>query len=179
MRIALSDIPREGLDLEYDMDPAALDLTSAGAEFLSPIHVRLRLVAMDRAVYLSGEAAAERRLQCVRCLTAISESMRLSFEMNVEPQESETEPTPGEWHELHREELDAHYYSGHTIDLTELVREQILLALPAYPLCRSDCRGICPRCGLDRNRTACRCAADEADRPMTPLQASLKKIIKK
>lgn len=179
MRISLSDIPREGLDLQFEMDPAALDLEDSGIKFVAPIHVQSRLVVMERTVYVSGAADAEAELQCVRCLVAIPFPLRATFQVNVEPRESVSETTPGELHELRREELDEHTYSGDTMDLEELVREQILLALPTYPLCRSDCRGLCPQCGADQNRLACCCVAEEAGPPMTPFQERLKKIIKK
>lgn len=179
MQIPLSDIPSEGLELQLEMDPATLDLEDSGVQFVTPIHVQSRLVVMDRTVYVSGDADAQVRLQCVRCLEAIPFPARSSFQVHVEPQESASGKTPGEWHELHREELDDYCYSGDTINLLELLREQILLALPAYPLCRADCRGLCPQCGADRNRLSCRCVAAEARPPMTQFQERLKKIIKK
>lgn len=179
MKIPLSDIPREGLDLQCEMDPATLDLEDSAVKFVAPVHVRSRLAVMDRTVYVSGEAEAQAGLQCVRCLEAIPFSIHPSFQMNVEPQEAASEKTPGEWRELHREELDEHTYSDDTIDLAELVREQILLALPAYPLCRADCRGLCPQCGADLNRVSCRCAVEESRPSMTHFQEMLKKITKK
>jgi uncharacterized protein len=99
--------------------------------------------------------------------------------MTVVPKESTTGRLPGEWRELNEKELDEYFYSGDTIDLTDLVREQVLLSLPTYPLCRPSCRGLCPRCGVDLNRMACRCTAEETLRPMTHFQEKLRKIIKK
>ncbi len=179
MRIPLTDILRDGLDLQFEMDPAALNLEDGAVTIAAPIHVQSRLVVMERTVYVSGEADAQAGLQCIRCLVAIPFPLRAIFQVNVEPLESASGTTPGEWHELHREELDEHYYSGDSIDLAELVREQILLALPTYPLCRADCRGLCPQCGADKNRLACRCVEEEAGPPMTPFQERLKKFIKK
>jgi uncharacterized protein len=43
------------------------------------------------------------------------------------------------------------------VDLTPDMRETILLALPAHPVCRAECRGLCPQCGVNRNRESCRC----------------------
>ncbi|MEK6683518.1 MAG: DUF177 domain-containing protein [Nitrospirota bacterium] len=179
MQIPLSGIPPKGLELHLEMEPAVLGLEDSGVQFVAPIRVQSRLVVMDRTVYVSGDADAQVRLQCVRCLEAIPFPVRSSFQVNVEPQDSASGKTPGEWHELHRGELDAYGYSGDAIDLSALVREQILLVLPAYPLCRADCRGLCPQCGADRNRLSCRCVAAEAPPPMTQFQERLKKIIQK
>jgi DUF177 domain-containing protein len=44
------------------------------------------------------------------------------------------------------------------VDVRPAVREELVLAVDAYPLCREDCRGLCPRCGADLNRGACECA---------------------
>ena len=179
MKIPLSDIPKEGLALECRMDPVTLGLEDSEVGFETPVQVSARLEVTDRTVYISGEAETRTRLQCVRCLGPLPFPLHPSFQMTLEPQESESGKVPGELHELHRGELDEHYYSGDAIDLAELVREQILLALPAYPLCRSDCRGLCPQCGADWNRTSCGCSAADSQPPMRQFQALLKRINKK
>lgn len=179
VQIRLSDIPDEGLDLQYELDSSKLDLEESGVRFTDPIRVRVRLLRMEQTVHLSGEAEAPARLECVRCLDTVVFPLQASFQMNLEPQKAVPGNTPGPLHELHRQELDEHTFSGDVIDLSELVREQILLGLPTYPLCRPDCRGLCPRCGADLNHSSCRCAEEE-DRPApTPFQERLKKIIKK
>jgi uncharacterized protein len=48
------------------------------------------------------------------------------------------------------------------VDLRPAVREELALAVDAFPLCREDCRGLCPRCGADLNRGPCRCGAPSA-----------------
>jgi len=179
MQIQLSEIPREGLELQFEMDPASLDLEDSGGPFVTPIQVRSRLDVIEGLVHVSGSANAQAKMQCVRCLEVLPLSVQASYKICLEPQESGSGNIPGEWRELHREELDQHAYSGGMIDLSELAREQILLALPTYPLCRPDCRGLCPICGGDRNRLLCQCEAEETRPPMTQFQERLKKIIKK
>ncbi|MGH7769034.1 MAG: YceD family protein, partial [Candidatus Binatia bacterium] len=49
------------------------------------------------------------------------------------------------------------------IQLTPLVREQVLLALPTRPLCDENCRGLCPKCGVDLNENSCRCSSSKGD----------------
>lgn len=178
MRITVSDIPRKGLDLEYDTDPVALDLADVGTEFVTGIHLQVRLTRMDRVVFVAGEASTQARVQCVRCLEAVPFPMHLLFQMNIEPRPPEFGEAPGKWHELDQEELDKHYYSGDTLDLAELVREQTLLALPVHPLCRVGCRGLCPQCGLDRNQMSCRCGVEETPLSTANFQERLKKVFK-
>jgi uncharacterized protein len=179
MQIHRSEIPQKGLDLDYEADPATLDLKGSGAEFLGTVQVRARLDSTDHSVYVLGEVQALAKLQCVRCLEGLSYPVHSSFEMTVVPEESKTGGLPGEWHELDEKELEEYLYSGDIIDLTDVVREHLFLSLPTYPLCRPDCRGLCPQCGADLNRMSCRCVAEDVRPPMTGFQEKLKKIIKK
>jgi uncharacterized protein len=55
-------------------------------------------------------------------------------------------------------------------NLVELVAEQIYLALPLKPVCRADCKGLCPHCGANRNEASCGCQADWIDPRLAPLQ---------
>jgi uncharacterized protein len=55
------------------------------------------------------------------------------------------------------------YYEGDGLDLADVVREQVLLALPMQKLCRPDCQGICPVCGVNRNETTCQCKLQQVD----------------
>jgi uncharacterized metal-binding protein YceD (DUF177 family) len=71
--------------------------------------------------------------------------------------------------ELGEQDLDVYPYDGETLDLEPLVREQLILAVPYAPLCREDCQGLCPQCGVDRNVEACAC-----DKPLDPRFAALK-----
>ena len=52
---------------------------------------------------------------------------------------------------------------GDVVDISSIVREELLLALPEYSVCRPDCRGLCPRCGIDLNQSTCECGSAEPD----------------
>jgi uncharacterized protein len=75
--------------------------------------------------------------------------------------------------ELQDEDLDTAYYRDHVLDLAEMLREQFYLALPMQPLCRPDCQGLCPSCGIDRNVDTCQCQTDWVDPRLAPLKAIL------
>lgn len=70
--------------------------------------------------------------------------------------------------ELATDDLDVFPYGGDVIDLEPLIREQFVLAVPFAPLCKDDCLGLCPQCGVDRNVTACVC-----EKPIDPRFAAL------
>ena len=69
---------------------------------------------------------------------------------------------------LREEDIGLAYYEGEEIDLTPLVHEQALLALPTRPLCTEGCRGLCPRCGTNLNAGPCGCPAGPRDGPSWP-----------
>lgn len=71
--------------------------------------------------------------------------------------------------ELEADQLDVLPYDGEQVDLEPLLREQLVLAVPYAPLCREDCKGLCPQCGIDRNAETCACEA-----PPDPRFAALK-----
>jgi len=62
-----------------------------------------------------------------------------------------------EQHELQPEDLNLAVFDGEGIELDDLVKEEVLLALPGHVLCRPDCRGLCPVCGIDKNEKNCEC----------------------
>jgi len=65
--------------------------------------------------------------------------------------------------QAHKSYVIGVHYEGDEIDLTPLVHEQIILALPTRPLCGESCRGLCPRCGANLNAGACGCPAAPPD----------------
>ncbi|HVV87748.1 MAG TPA: DUF177 domain-containing protein [Kofleriaceae bacterium] len=70
--------------------------------------------------------------------------------------------------ELATDDLDVFGYTGEVVDLEPLVREQFILAVPFAPLCKEDCAGLCPQCGVDRNVETCAC-----EKPIDPRFAAL------
>ena len=66
---------------------------------------------------------------------------------------------------------DAYLIDHDVVDLAPLAHDAILLDLPLAPLCRDECRGLCPHCGVDRNETVCDCRA-----PLDPRWATLDEL---
>jgi uncharacterized protein len=58
-------------------------------------------------------------------------------------------------------ETEISYYQGDSLALEDVLREQVLLSLPLRTLCKPDCKGLCPRCGANRNRQPCTCVGDD------------------
>lgn len=110
-------------------------------------HGRLSAAGTGR-FYLSGRLSGKATTSCRRCLAEVSApvsgELHLFFSQSDEDDEEEADVVPipaGEWE----------------IDLRPVIREEWLLAVPPFALCREDCLGLCPTCGVDRNREACSC----------------------
>jgi uncharacterized protein len=114
----------------------------------APVDVDVELESVSDGVLATGAVEAQWRAECRRCLVDLSGQVRGEFQELFEPDARE-----GETYPLRHEH----------IDLEPLARETLLLELPLAPLCQQDCRGLCPVCGVDRNRDTCRCPPATAD----------------
>jgi uncharacterized protein len=118
----------------------------------APLHVGLTHMRLGNDLFLDGAIRGEVIGQCGRCLEEYTSSLNREFSVVLTPQLPLGRET-----ELRYDELSASFYSGEIIDLSMLVHEQALLALPSAPLCQEECKGLCPQCGVNRNLEACSC----------------------
>jgi len=107
------------------------------------VEVDVDLEAAQGGVAVSGEVRFEWSGRCRRCLEAVTGASTVGVR--------ELFTIDGDGEETYRLEKDV-------LDLAPLVRDAVVLELPAAPLCSADCLGLCPSCGADRNRQACDCA---------------------
>lgn len=109
---------------------------------------------------LQGEIRARAEVDCDRCLKQVSVPVETTFDVTYVPASDYME---GQAAELQEEDLSVSVYEDEAIDLDELVREQVLLAIPTRALCTEDCKGLCPVCGQNRNEQPCECEAQDVD----------------
>jgi len=162
MKIVIAEIPPEGVDVELK-EHFKFD------DSLFPAQANLKIQKVGTEVLIKGTVRAEVQLQCRRCLKDFESSVDASVDVVYHPVE---ELRDEEKHGLKVEELDMGFYSGGELDLSDLIKEQVVLNLPMKPLCSNLCKGICPYCGGDLNKGDCGCAMKEGD----PRLAVLKKL---
>jgi uncharacterized protein len=139
-------------------------------------HAQLRAHRMGAGVFLEGELVGELDLECGRCLARYRQPIRERFRLVLEPAGDRVPADPEGAAALARDglylsdELEAGWFSGNEIDLGGFFKEGIALLLPVQPLCREDCRGLCPRCGADRNVAPCACAEASPGSPFAALR---------
>ena len=170
MRVELASLERQGGKFAHDYQPGELELNEARVTVVAPPRVAGRIQQSDSKVAVKGEVSAELQLECDRCLKSLFIPVTGAFEVEyVTPDIYRA----GEAAELLDEDLSLSVFDGEVVDIDELVREQLLLALPAQVLCREECKGLCPECGADRNLADCKCQEAEID----PRWAGLKEIV--
>ncbi len=166
MKILISDIPDEGLELEVN---ETVDVEEVMLR--APVKGVLSINKIGKEVVVEGNIEAVAEFDCSRCLKKYSADLKLNINTTYHPLKELEEGT----HEIKEDELDIGFYSGNELDLLDVVREQILLNMPIKLLCDDACKGICPKCGKDLNLGDCNCSTEAVD----PRFEVLKKVFPK
>ncbi|WP_020675831.1 YceD family protein [Geopsychrobacter electrodiphilus] len=123
--------------------------------FVGDTYISYRLSRSEDNLLLDGEITGKFAVQCSRCLADISTDLCETFSMALFLVSDEG--LTAEELELDEELINSIPVNGGEVDLTPVLTEQVLLSLPTHPLCDVSCAGLCPYCGVDRNRTSCTC----------------------
>jgi len=158
----IEDIPQEGILVQGERDVDWLkglftDQTRSD-KFIAPISYAIRLSRSDSLVFVAGRISLKVELSCSRCLERFMLSLSPEFDISLSPAQFQSLPAEME---LQKEDLDKEFYDGEVIDLDTIIFHQIILAIPFYPLCREDCKGLCPHCGINKNQETCQCSDKE------------------
>ena len=160
MRIELEKLEEDGGRFSRTYESDELSLDDAELRLIEPAEIRGRVRRKGEEVELRGELEGKVAATCDRCLQPVEIPVRSEFRERFVPAVSwATEPQ----HELQEEDLNLAVFDGEAIELDDLVREELLLAMPAHVLCREDCKGLCPVCGIDRNLSSCQCETGATD----------------
>jgi uncharacterized protein len=169
LTINIDDIPAGGLGLELDEiladDPVLKDLAHTdGVTFIAPLQGSLTVTPIRGMVELAGRLRSRISTVCSRCLTSMDHDLDTRFHLMYARRPGVEAPASVQKEiELTTEDVGLMLFEGETIDLRQGIYEELLAALPLKPLCREECRGICPNCGNDLNREDCRCAQTDVD----------------
>jgi uncharacterized protein len=157
LTLDLARLDREGSVRVDARIPADDPLWSGTAvAFAGPVHVRLRASAAGSGeVVVRGEIEARLAQECRRCLEPVEG--RLTQEVTMVFLSSDT---PGA-----EEDGDARVFDSRAseLDLSEPVREEVVLAIDPYVVCDPGCKGLCPQCGVNWNVEECNCASEASD----------------
>ena len=134
----------------YDVAESVLRLADVRLQALTGL---LRLLRTDRGLLVSLAGTALMREECARCLKEVKCEVRIDFEEEYIPV---TDPRTGA--RVRVSDLDVFRIGpDFVMDLAEGLRQYVLMAEPAKPLCKSACAGLCHTCGADLNAGPCGC----------------------
>lgn len=170
MRIELDKLEQTGDRFAHRYEPEEIVLDEEHVRLTRQPEVSGRVSRSGHEVRLRGNINASAEVDCDRCLKTVAVPVETKFDVTYVPTDDYKQSDAAE---LQEEDLSLSVFDGETIDLDELVREQVLLALPARALCSEDCKGLCPTCGADRNTNPCECETKEID----PRWAGLKAVM--
>lgn len=162
-------LPPGMIDLGEDMEQQGALKTSGRAELVEETREARQVVKDIRVV---GSFTVEVKTRCARCLEPVSNSLSESFDLLYRPQGIDAREDDAS---IGPSETEIGYYQGEGLHLEEVLKEQILLALPARQVCSPGCKGLCPHCGCNLNLETCHCAVTLAD----PRWGALEEIRKK
>ena len=131
MKIQVSRIPEEGLLEHATYDPSMMDMARQDIRLTDPIEVDANVNKMDSELLVRVDIECPMRMECARCLEEFTSVLRTDALFNYEVKPSDI------------------------VDITDDVRQEIILGYPMIPVCRPDCRGLCRACGQNLNHGAC------------------------
>lgn len=151
-------------------DAERLKLEGVGFAAVGTVTADFDVVSGDRVYYCHGQAMSEARLECSRCLEPYTMTLRGEIDFSIQEVVDEAA--------VNRDDVpDTELLvtaGASEVDISGPVREAMLLEIPLQPLCREDCRGLCPICGVNRNEEACECKVEKTDPRWDALRDLLK-----
>lgn len=155
----------KGKSIQFRFEEIFTPLEFAGEmiTFSKPVIAEGSATNVESGILVKGTVEAEATLRCDRCLQPADFGLHAEF-----TEEFLEEKGPGR----HAEETEVDYntYKGNTIDIRDVVEENILLNVPMKTLCSAECKGICSICGADLNFLECGCAREDVDPRMQKLR---------
>ena len=159
LKFRLLEIPTEGKEFTNVYDVAEVVKSLEEREYkqsrpLAPLEVRVHMIRSERQVFARGWIIGRMELTCSRCLEPFGMTIQLEFQQTFFPY---SKPLNSGEMGLSADDLDVTYYSGEEVDLTHIIWDELILGIQFSPLCRQDCKGLCPRCGANLNKGKCLC----------------------
>jgi DUF177 domain-containing protein len=165
--ITLQELELHRVTVSETYLPGTLDFQETEFRQADPLTVNAEAELAGREIRVRGHISGVLEAACDRCLEKIEIPVELDFDLPYRPME---EIAREEEVEVGEEELKVGFFSGNGVNLAEVVREQVLLSAPMKVVCRPECRGLCPVCGVNRNARECGCSSQHEDSPFAFLK---------
>jgi uncharacterized protein len=168
MEFKVIELEREPIDFDVELAPGAVDfgeeaeqtgqLAATGLAEVLHEHRGPRDIVAD--IRLRGRFAGKFQVPCARCVEPVEIPLGADFDLIFRPAGADSEAPE---RSITAPETEIGYYQKDSLSLEDVLREQVILSLPVRTLCKPDCKGLCPRCGENRNHQPCSCEVGPSD----------------
>lgn len=168
MFIEIKELELHPIDFEEEFRPGVIDF-GADLRQRSPLRASGRAQLVEerhgkheriKDIRITGDLATTAELDCARCLEPAVQKVSRSFDLLYRPLGSDAGRAELS---VTAAEAEIGYYQGEGLLLEDALREQVLLELPLKAMCREDCKGLCPHCGINLNSEKCSCSEPQED----------------
>ncbi|MEG1727785.1 MAG: DUF177 domain-containing protein [Acidaminococcaceae bacterium] len=149
-------------EFHFELDASAVDLTQEDLPIIGTVLVDGELSNAGEVLLLKATVQATVNRECSRCLKQFEVQSKAEVLEKFFPANAKNI------------EKDAFSYEFDVVDITEAIREGLLVVEPLKALCKEDCQGLCPVCGIDKNVDSCECSATTVDPRLLALQQFMK-----
>jgi len=144
-------------ELEFEAD--GLDFESQGFYFKDLLAIKIGIQQIGDEYFCQAYLTVPVEEECCRCLTLFDEELSSDFNFSIKIGKGESVLSS----ESDNSDVIVLRKGEHIVELDDVIREALVLALPSKPLCNEDCRGLCPNCGVNLNEESCKCKGVEID----------------
>jgi uncharacterized protein len=176
MFLDVKELAVRKLRIRRSYAPGSVDYHTTEMKQVEPLEVTATAELLEDQIRVEGNFETKIELVCARCLEPVVEDVSRSFDLFYSPLPKEAKPKEDQ---LKDDDTEIGFYQGEGLFLADILKEQVLLALPLKVICRSDCRGLCPSCGANLNHEECRCETHATDTRMAPLARLKQEWLKK
>ncbi|QUH20871.1 YceD family protein [Alkaliphilus sp. B6464] len=162
---------KNALDLNFALDLNTIDYYGDIIDIISPVDANGKLYVIDDRLYMNLEIKTHMQVNCSRCLESFTYPFKSSINAEFVHENLSTDQTD-------ESDEDIIYYQESTIDLDELIKENIIMNIPMKLVCDKSCQGLCSNCGIKLKDKSCDCSHTQSiDEDVDPRLAKLKELL--
>jgi uncharacterized protein len=156
--VDLKDLDHK-VSLDGALQPGVIDFAGENVRQIGPLTWNATAERAGEEIRIAGNLSGTMESSCSRCLEPARCDIQKSFDLFFRQRDEDLFDEDDDV-ELTEEDTRTAFFTGTQLAIGDVLREQVLLALPMKALCRVDCKGLCPVCGTNRNQNTCSCSGE-------------------
>ena len=173
--VDLKDLVDEKVSLKGSFEPGDINFSRDNVRQAAALNWNATAERAGREIRICGSLKTIVEMMCSRCLEPAGQDINKSFDLFFR-QRDELMFDEDQEIELTEKDTQTAFFSGTQLAIGEILHEQVLLALPMKALCRVDCKGLCPTCGINLNSGTCSCPPEKFSPHMDTLLELKKRL---